>query len=293
MKSLRVFALLLVISLQAAWCKSDKLVPALEACRAAAREIRLDSLQPEIDARFQDSLDFLESAGGADRWTLASHELGKTSAADKVEKRKNLDSALGFVKKVTNGFIRRHLDSARQEIVLKPLNDFQAEEMEAALAERMNNLERLEIKYGPNSAKLNLAEIAINHFLLRSVPAFGVDEQGRPGPLEIVLAYTFSYVTPSWTNKNGTGVILTSAAEGGLRIYFLKHGWGRNALFPAYMTVGALMASKEQGVLRNPFEETPDWGGFVSWGAVKAGVVFADEPRFLLNRQFQFVPFFF
>lgn len=266
---------------------------AIASVRAAASEIKLAQLDSAVNLRLTDSLDFLDSTVVADGWAVAGHDLPLTAPGEKLARAARLRGAFLFVKNVTNGFIRRQLDSARQETLLKPLDEFQTRELENALAERMRNLEMLEIKYGPNSAKLNVVEILVNHFLLRGIPAFGIDGEGRPGPLELVLAYSASYLTPAWSKSDGTGVLITSAFEGGLRIYFLRPGWGRNALLPAYMTLGGLMGSKEEGALRNPFETTPDFGGFLSWGAVKAGVVFGDDTRFLLNRQFQFIPYLF
>jgi hypothetical protein len=267
---------------------------ALVSVRAAAAEIRLDTLQPEADRKLKDSLDFLDSTAAATGWALAAHDLPATGGEEKRARENRMRGAFQFVKNVTNGFIRRHLDSARQEVLLAPMNAFATEELENALKDRMRNLEMLEIKYGPNSARLNLLEMAVNHFILRGIDAFGVDGEGRPGPLEMVIAYSTSYLTPSWSKRDGTGLIITSAVEAGLRVYILKHGWGRNALLPAYFSVGGVMAAKEGGVLRNPFETTPDFGGFLSWGAVKAAVIVVeDEPRLLLNRQFQFLPYLF
>lgn len=267
---------------------------AVASVRAAAQEIELGQLDSSVNVRLLDSLDFLDSTDAPGGWALAGHDLEASSEADKRDKSKRLNGAFLFVKNVANGFIRGHLDSARQETLLRPLDEFENTEISNALAARMRNLEMLEIKYGPNSARLNVLEMLVNHFCLRGLPAFGLDAEGRPGPLEMVLSYSTSYVTPSWSRHDGTGLILTSAFEGGLRIYFLKHGWGRNALLPAYMTVGGLMAAKDEGILRNPFETMPDFGGFVSWGAVKAGLIYADdEPRILLNRQFQFIPYLF
>ncbi len=269
---------------------------ALASVRAAAREAKLDLSESAVNAKLNDSLDFLDSTSAEDGWTLVSHELAATGPEEKRAREKRMRGAFLFVKNVTNGFLRQQLDSARQEVLLAPMNAFETRELESALQDRMRNLEMLEIKYGPNSARLNVLEMAVNHFLLRGIPAFGVDGEGRPGPLELVLAYSTSYLTPSWSRHDGTGIIITSACEGGLRIYFLKHGWGRNALLPAYMTVGGLLAAKDNGILRNPFETTPDFGGFLSWGAIKAGVLFAndaDEPRFVLNKQFQFIPYLF
>lgn len=267
---------------------------ALASVRAAAMEIRLDTLQPAANAKLLDSLAFLDSASIETGFSLLAHDLSATGPEEKRAREARMRGSFLFVKNVANGFIRRNLDSARQETVLKPLNDFQTEELEVALRARMRNLEMLEIKYGPQSARLNLLEMAVNHFLLRGIDAFGVDGEGRPGPLELVLAYSTSYLTPSWSRHDGTGLIITSAVDAGVRIYILRHGWGRNALLPAYVSVGGVIAAKDNGILRNPFESDPDFGGFVSWGAVKAAVIVADdEPRFLLNRQFQFFPYLF
>ncbi len=295
----RLLILWAVLILVASAAAKEKPLPesgfaaALASVRAAAAEIKLAQLEPAVSVKLEDSLDFLDSADVADGWAVAGHDLERMSAADKREREARLRGSFLFVKNVANGFIRRHLDSARQEILLKPLDAFQARELESALAARMRNLEMLEIKYGPNSAKLNVVEVLVNHFLLRGIPAFGVDAQGSPGPLEMVLSYSTSYVTPAWSRRDGTGILIASACEGGVRYYFLRPGWGRNALLPAYMAVGGLLAAKEEGVLRNPFAMEPDFGGFLSWGAVKAGIIFGDDTRVMLNRQFQFIPYLF
>jgi len=53
-----------------------------------------------------------------------------------------------------------------------------------------------------------------------------------------------------------------------------------------------LDSARQETVLR-PLDDFENTEISVSCGAVKAGLIYADEPHFLLNRQFQIIPFLF
>ncbi len=266
-----------------------------------------DSLFPEATAELNGHLAVLEQAAATMQTSAGVDQPGiattlRSSQSDFVFRQDgpqgDLEASLQYVKAVSNGQLGRLLDEAvgpgQTDRLLQPVNDLQVQQTRASLEQSMERLRHFEVKYGPNSARLNLLEAAVNHFLLRGIPAFGVDENGAPGPLELIMAYNTAYLNYDKNANSSNDFLLLSAAELGLRHYFFNKGWGKgNYLKPAYVSVGALLASEKSGFLRNPFDGGAQWGAFVSWGEFKLAYTFGDDNRLLLSKQFQVLPFLF
>ena len=279
--------------------KIELLKNAVQSIRLAAEEVRLDTLQGQEQQAVQDfwdSLAYVERALNIPSGFKLSYHAYSSKKLDDITAR-DFDNALDYVKKVTNGTIRKKLSLERQDELLGPLDELLGEEIRGALSARLLNLQRLERKYGPSSAKLNLAEVFFNHFILRGVDAFGVDESGRPGPLEVILAYSTTYATYTSISSNNLGLDIASAVEVGIRYYVLEPG-RIDSFFdflvnPSYFSGGLLLVAQDPGVLRNPFSSVPAFGGFLTWGDVKFAVVDRGGPKLFVNKQFQLIPFVF
>ena len=176
--------------------------------------------------------------------------------------------------------------------ILTPFNELEKIEKSGALKRNMNILANFERKYGPESAKLNLAEALINCYLLRGIGAFSMQPDGNPGPWEVILAYTTSYFTYEKKAVESNNLLLISAAEAGLRYYVFSNNWGRlNIIRPNYISFGMLIAGENNGFFRNPFKGEKRYGAFLGWGDIKAAYLLTgDDKRFLVNRQFQLIP---
>lgn len=155
-------------------------------------------------------------------------------------------------------------------------------------------LRRLARKYGPGSAKLNGAETLLA-YALQGTRGFGLDSKtGYPGPLEVVAAYTASYLT-----RSDDKMRLVSAAEFGVRRYFFRESWGTGSgrlawLRPGFMSLGVAVASGSDDPLTSPFKGQSRIGPFFGWGDMKVAVLLTgSNRRVLVTQQFQIVPWVF
>jgi hypothetical protein len=157
-------------------------------------------------------------------------------------------------------------------------------------------LRRLARKYGPGSAKLNALETVAAYGLQRvGAKGFGVNATtGYPGPLEVVAAYTATYLTRSDDKTR-----LVSAAELGLRRYFFRESWGTGSgrlawLRPSYMSFGVAIAGDSDEPLSSPFSGKQRYGGFLGWGDMKvAYLMMGSNKRLLITQQLQVIPWVF
>jgi hypothetical protein len=184
-------------------------------------------------------------------------------------------------------------DTAAREL-LSPATDLQTEIRLESIEQNLSKLRRYEKKFGPRSPRLNGLETLVN-YAAQFLPGFGPDNQGWPGPLELIAAYDTAYLT-----IGGDEAVLVSTVCFGMRYYFFGDGWGKEdgltgMLRPAYVSGGVLFAAEDDGALRWPWEEgrDPRPGGFLTWGDLKFAYVGGDESRFMLSREFQAIPWVF
>ena len=167
----------------------------------------------------------------------------------------------------------------------------------AVVTARDNALRRLanyERKLGPTSPKLNFAEVLLNYAAQRWVPGFRPTPLGGPSSWEVVASYSPAWVTFA---DGESGVLPVSTSEFGLRFYLFGDSFGKPGIaglfLPAYVSVGMLTASDENGALVWPWRGRERSGVFVSWGSVKIGYIDRERGTWLFSRQFQAVPFVF
>lgn len=207
----------------------------------------------------------------------------------------SITSSLDVIRQVANNQLADSLDSAigkegRREI-LQPLTDFHADLLHASLQQSLERIRKYEVKFGPNSARLNLLEVMLN-MLLQSAPGFGPNENGDPGSFEVLAGYTTTYFT-----LDDGDVGLVAAGEIGLRRYMFGRGWGKRGFIgyikPNHVSAGLYMGSTETGPLAWPWRDSPNYGAFMGWGGLKVAYTLEEENRLLISREFHVVPWLF
>jgi len=208
--------------------------------------------------------------------------------------------ALQFVKRTANDDeMDSTLTAAGRSGLTSPVFELQENQLKESINQSREKLGRYQKKYGPNSARLNLAESAFNFFVFRNVALFRTGDDG-PGPLEFIASYSTAYVTAydAKAQKMAKDLPVVSAFELGLRYYFLGKGWGEEGFWngikrPGYVTAGLMTAGDTPGFLIWPLRGKQSYGVFASWGGLKAGYMGGNEHRIVLSRQFQIVPYLF
>lgn len=253
------------------------------------------ALWPELKVH----LDVLRSSGRMDMRAseIASAALGQRRAAAIARAASGtippaMAAALEGMRGIAGNELRELLqtkegrDAATQ--ALWPLTALHAQLLDLSLAESLEKLRRYERKFGPKSARLNTIEVGAN-FLMQRVRGFGPDDEGWPGPWEVIAAYSPTYLTIEVGEP-----VLASVGEAGLRRYFFDEDWGANGwkgmLRPAFMTAGIAVASEQSGPLKSPWRGDSSIGAFVSWGELKVAFAGGRNRRLFVSRQFQIIP---
>lgn len=269
----------------------------------------LVKLAPEDSAELSRSLAAIdgsrralaEAGGGAGYKTMLRAEGGDhwLGVANLMSAEPELFKALQFVKRTANDdTVDSLLAALGRPLLTAPVRELQESQLKASIQQSREKLVRYEKKYGPNSAGLNLAESAVNLFVLRGCRLFGTGENG-PGPLEFISSYSSSYVSAveAGSGKTLDDLGVFSAFELGLRCYFFGGNWGQGGcqgvLKPGYATAGLLVTGEAGGFFKWPLRGRESYGIFASWGGFKAGYTAGPDRRVLLSRQFQLVPYLF
>ncbi|MCH7680787.1 hypothetical protein IID10_15725 [candidate division KSB1 bacterium] len=276
--------------------------------REAAAQTHFDTLAPDVSLVLSRHLVTIENIAKSlnPGFSAALRLTQKDFDVDNLffDNTTALYSAIQGVKTIFIGDLLPELEKLEKseediDTLIAPIEDVMNQQLKASLERRLNNLRNYEIKFGPNSAKLNFAEAVVNHFLLRNVPGFGIDNNFSPEPLEIILAYSTAYVTSTDNINDDNKLKLLSGAEIGLRCYIFRKGWGEgNILKPNFVSGGVLISRENSGFLSNPFNKDNGdlrLGMFLSWGvSIKAAYIFSgDGSKFFLSKQIQFIPLLF
>ena len=299
MARLNVLVVVCVIS----WCAPfapdanaatvGEMVAAIEQAAASAG---LDTREPAAARALTIAITTLRDAGVFDEEIGTFVERYTSPDAVALARRRQerytvaIKEAVDTIKAVTNGILiplGGVMPSLRASIV-----ELQTAEQNTGLTWDLETLRRLERKYGPESAKLNGLEVLAAYGLQR-VRVFGVDEAGRPGPLEVVLAYA-----PAYISRSDEQMRLVGVAEIGLRNYFFRAGWGTDAgrlafLRPGYSSFGLAWAGGSDDPLRPPWQGSSRVGAFFGWGEIKVAWLAGTNQRVLVTQQFQLIPWVF
>jgi len=259
------------------------------------------SASPEMHAKLESDFALLRRADSLTARPQSFPDLLKkpfASTPDPVRP-KDLQESVERIQDVFLNDLRPLLDSAgipaeRIRSLRKPITEFQTEDLKLAMERNDIRLSRFQQKFGPGAPRLNVLEVGFA-YLLQGVPGFGPGPKG-PGPLELVCAYSTSYVMV----YNGADIpgqfMISSVWETGLRWYWFGASNSRysfwSMLKPSYFSVGGAFSSH-----RNWFfvahDEAWEPGFFVDIGGFKSAVLFGNEVRVFLGRQFQLVPYLF
>lgn len=158
-------------------------------------------------------------------------------------------------------------------------------------------LRRFEIKYGPDSPRLNLAEVGLN-YLAQWVPVLGPSADGWPSRYELVTAYRTMELTATKAANGDLSARLVSAGQVGLRWYHWKQGWGTGGRIarltrPQHASFGAFAMGPRDAPLERPWGKGRRTGVFIGWGDVHAAYLFGDGRRVVLGSGKQLIPYVF
>ncbi|HEY3216272.1 MAG TPA: hypothetical protein VGK93_07255 [Candidatus Eisenbacteria bacterium] len=201
------------------------------------------------------------------------------------------DSLLWFYGSYLEDTIPNHPDPVVREGVERRVQNVRHAKLEIAQRDGLRRLWRYEVKYGPGSARLNLAEVFLNASLQR-LGLFAPGVNG-PSPLEALLAYSTSYATLD--DRNDAQAV--SVLEAGLRRYTFswepEAGFWVKLMKPRYGSLGVALAGERDGALRWPLShpgKRTRVGPFVTWGDLKVAMLLGPESRVMVSRQLHLLP---
>ena len=188
--------------------------------------------------------------------------------------------------------------AATAEHFIAPMDELETKILRNAQAINTEKLRRYEMKFGPESARLNIVEVVINYLIERpSWSPFAPDENG-PSPFELVSSYSTSGLTANRTADDKVRAHLVAGAHAGFRFYrFGEKKSGGNALqkflAPKYVGAGAFFMGAQDRPLISPFETGHRSGGFLDWGPARAGFTAGKDWRIVLGVGKQILPYLF
>jgi hypothetical protein len=188
--------------------------------------------------------------------------------------------------------------AATADHFIAPMDELETKVLRNAQAINAEKLRRYEIKFGPESARLNIAEVIINYLIERpSWSPLAPDDNG-PSPVELLTSYSTSGLTASHSLDNKLRAHLVAGAHAGFRYYrFNEKLVAGNALqtflSPKYFGAGAFFMGSQDRTLISPFENGHRTGGFLDWGAARAGFTVGKDWRIVLGVGKQILPYLF
>lgn len=204
---------------------------------------------------------------------------------------------VGLMRIVT--FVRT-LPAARrvpnQAALFAPADSLQGRVLSRGIAVNQQWLHGFEIKYGPKSPRLNLAEVVLNYAAQLWVPGFTPTAKG-PSPLEIVASYRPADLTASQAANADLTARVVSAGQLGLRVYDFDPACGTGVLAdlvrPCQSSVGLFALGPRDQALVRTWGPDSRAGLYVSRGAYHVGYVFGSGHRFVFGTSTQILPFVF
>lgn len=283
----------------------------IRSARASARVARFadtmplqyERLQRQLDALARTALDTLPIDAVA-RASMASRESGRASflrvarwssrsavAVLAPSEGAALDSLARISLQFLPELLEQRVSADSTDALLAPISAFNRARLTESLAQSLEKLRRYEQKFGPQSPKLNAAEVALN-FVAQSLPPFRPSADGWPSAFEVIASYVPTYLT----ERDGR-VQAWTVLEAGIRRYSFGEGWGADGwsgvIRPGHVSAGLAVINGTAGALGEPWRGDPRLGAFVAWGSAKIAFVGGDGPRLLITRQVQIIPFVF
>ena len=224
----------------------------------------------------------LRSIGRTDPWRALARDQGMDQ---------DRDSLLWFYGSYLEDGITQHADTSMSHAVAHRVQNARRSRLEVAQREGLRRLWRYEVKYGPGSARLNLAEVMLNAGLQR-MGLFNPGVNG-PSPYEALLAYSTSYATLD--DRESAQAV--SVLEAGIRRYTFSWdpdaGFWAHLIKPRYGSLGVAIAEERDGALRWPLSHsgrTTRVGPFLTWGDLKVAMLLGPQSRFMVSRQVHLLP---
>jgi len=181
---------------------------------------------------------------------------------------------------------------------IAPMDELETKVLQKAQSLNTEKLRRYEIKFGPESARLNIAEVIVNYLVERpSWSPLAPDENG-PSPFELLTSYSTSGLTASHSLDDKVRVHLVAGAHAGLRWYrfnekLIAGNALQNFISPRYFGAGAFFMGSQDRTLVSPFETGHRTGAFLDWGAARAGFTVGKDWRVVLGIGKQILPYLF
>lgn len=181
---------------------------------------------------------------------------------------------------------------------IAPMDELETKVLQNAQRLNAEKLRRYEVKFGPESARLNIAEVIINYLVERpSWSPLAPDENG-PSPLELVTSYSTSGLTASHSLDDKLRAHLVAGAHAGFRWYrfnekLVAGNALQNVISPRYFGAGAFFMGSQDRTLISPFETGHRTGAFLDWGAARAGFTVGKDWRVVLGIGKQILPYLF
>jgi hypothetical protein len=188
--------------------------------------------------------------------------------------------------------------AAAADHFIAPMDELETKILQNAQAINTEKLRRYEMKFGPESARLNIVEVVVNYLIERpSWSPFAPDENG-PSPFELVSAYSTSGLTANRSAGDKIRPHLVAGANAGFRFYrFGEKRSGGNKLqkflAPKYVGAGAFFLGAQDRPLISPLEKGHRTGGFLDWGPAHAGFTFGHDWRGVIGVGKQILPYLF
>lgn len=288
----------------------------LTALERGAQRVNLDSANP-VAARQLDSVATLlrdAGAGAITVSTMAELIVRKKATVGDVARwdphagvllaQSWFRSAILTLPCVANGDLLQELRSARVprdtvNAILGPTDALGRRVRELASQQSQEKLRRFEIKYGPESARLNLGEVGLN-YLGQWIWPLAPSRDGWPSRYELIAAYRPMELTATKTAGDDVRGTLVSAGQLGLRWYHWRRGWGASGagrlarvLRPGHASTGVYVLGPRDTPLERPWANGNRLGFFLGWGGMHAAYVVESPRRVLLGSGKQLIPYVF
>ena len=191
------------------------------------------------------------------------------------------------------GVPREQLDD-----VLRPTDQLGRLVGERALERNEEKLRRYEIKYGPDSPRLNLAEVGLNYLAQLRLPLFQPTTDGWPSRYEVIAAYRTMELTAAKAADEGVKPRLVSGNQIGVRWYHFAPQWGTGdridrVVRPRHASTGVFFMGPRDMPLENPWAKGKRVGAFLGWGSAYVAYVWDQPRRIVAGSGKQIVPYVF
>lgn len=182
--------------------------------------------------------------------------------------------------------------------VLRPTDELSRRVGELALARNEEKLRRYEIKYGPESPRLNLAEVGLNYLAQLRLPLFQPTTDGWPSRYEMVAAYRTTELTVTKADGEDLKARVVSGGQLGIRWYHFAPDWGtgdriHRVLRPRYASTGLFLMGPRDMPLERPWGKDTRAGAFLGWGSAYVAYVWERPRRVVVGSGKQIVPYLF